>query len=188
NTLATASEVAVIGGGNDSNTIALYHFDGADAATTTIDGSRCEGYSENTIKEQGTYSLKTIALQTGSLNDTLTRTVAPVVDLSGHDNISIKVRASRTGSQFKIGIHDLGGVTTERTINIASANTWQTESWDVSGVSDANKDAIDSIIITITNANAENIIYIDDVFAGPVGGLSNGMLWNDSGTVKIYTV
>ncbi|KKM72671.1 hypothetical protein LCGC14_1418230 [marine sediment metagenome] len=122
-------------------------------------------YSESSIKQQGTYSLKVIADQTNSLNETLTRTVSPTVDLSGKDTIKFQAYASRTGSQFKIGIHDSGGTTTEYTVNIASANTWQTDSWNISGVSDANKDDIDQIIITIVNADSDNTFYFDNMYS-----------------------
>lgn len=144
-------------------------------------------YSEDTIKEQGSYSLKGVVLTTSSLNDTLTRTVDPALDLSGQDNIYFKVRASRTGAQFKVSIHDSGGATTDHPVNIASANVWQTETWDISGVSDANKNDIDEIIITMTNVDAENIIYLDDLYAGIASPVS-GQLWNDDGTIKIYIV
>lgn len=124
-------------------------------------------YSEDTIKEQGSYSLKGYAQMTNSLNDTLTRTVSPVIDLSGQTSIKLDIRASRTGSNIKVGIHDSGGTTTEHTINVASADTWQTETWDISGVSDVNKDAIDSIIVTILNADVENTFYIDNMHSLP---------------------
>ncbi|MCK4521446.1 MAG: hypothetical protein KAU20_02645, partial [Nanoarchaeota archaeon] len=127
--------------------------------------SNLQCYSESTIKQQGSYSLKTIAQQTDSLSDNLTRTVSPTIDLSGYNPIKFDVRANRTGSNFKISIHDSGGTTTEHTVNITSANTWQTETWDISGVSDANKDAIDQIKITILNADADNTFYIDNMYA-----------------------
>ncbi|MCK4521865.1 MAG: hypothetical protein KAU20_04780, partial [Nanoarchaeota archaeon] len=111
--------------------------------------SNLQSYSEPIIKQQGSYSLKGIAKQTDSLSDTLTKTLSPTKDLTGKNIIKLDARASRTGSNFKISIHDSGGTTTEHTINIASANIWQTESWDISGVSDANKDAINQIKITI---------------------------------------
>ena len=119
-------------------------------------------YSESTIKQQGTYSLKGVAAITDSLNDTLTRTVSPTIDLSNVDALVFDARASRTDTNFEIQIHDSGGTTTTKTVNIASADTWQEVSWDISAVTNANKDAIDSIIIKITNADAANIIYIDD--------------------------
>jgi hypothetical protein len=123
-------------------------------------------YSEDTIKEQGSYSLKGIAKITASLNDTLTRTVSPTIDLSNLTQIKFDIRASRTGSNIKMGIHDSGGTTTEHTANIASADTWQIETWDISGVSNANKDVIDSIIVTIVNADADNTFYIDNMYGG----------------------
>ena len=120
-------------------------------------------YSESSEKEQGSYSLSCFASKI-SLNKTLTRTISPVIDLTGESEIKFSIRASRTGSNIKIGFHDAGGVTTEHTANIAEVDTWQTETIDISGVADGNKDAIDSIIITIVNADAENIFYIDNIY------------------------
>lgn len=87
-----------------------------------------------------------------------------VVDLSDQVSIKFDARASRTGSQFKISIHDLGGTTTEHTVNIAEVDTWQVEDWDISEVDNVDKDAIDEIKITILNADAENIFYLDNIY------------------------
>jgi len=125
-------------------------------------------YSESTIKQQGTYSLKGIAAAADSLNDTLTRTVDPTIDLSGQPRMYLYIRASRTGSHIKVGIHDSGGVTTEVTPNIASANTWQAVEVDISAVADGDKDDIDSIIVTVVNADADNTFYLDDMYGGLV--------------------
>jgi hypothetical protein len=118
-------------------------------------------YSESTIKTQGSYSLKGVASITDSLNKTLTKTFATNQNLTGVKNLKFDIRASRTGSNIKIGIHDTGGTTTEITPNIITVDTWQTVSWNLSGVSDANKDAIDKIIVTIVNADSENTFYLD---------------------------
>ena len=128
--------------------------------------SNLQSYSESTIKQQGTYSLKGVAVITDSLSDTLTRTIGDNLDLSNCTGIEYDIYASRTGSNIKIGIHDSGGTTSEHTANVASSNVNQTESWDISGVSDANKDDIDSIIVTIMNADAANTFYLDDLKAG----------------------
>lgn len=130
-------------------------------------------YSESTIKQRGFYSLKVSAKETDSLNDTLTRTLTMTKDLSGQTKIKFYIRASREGTNFKVGFHDSGGITTEHTPNITVANVWQEEEVDISGVADANKDVIDQIIITITNADADNIIYLDYINApepGVLGG------------------
>lgn len=121
-------------------------------------------YSEATIKQQGSYSLKGYAKQTDSLNEYFEKTLGSPIDLSGKDDLCFDIRASRTGSNIKIGIHDSGGNWTEITPNVASADTWQTVGWDISGVADADKDAIDKIRITIVNADANNTFYIDNMY------------------------
>ena len=126
-------------------------------------------YSEDTIKQQGTYSLKGIAVQTDSLNDTLTRTVDPTIDLSGKDDwIFYIYSADRTGSQIKLGIHDSGGTTTESTPDITDTGVWQKVTVDISGVANVDKDAIDSVIITIANADAANTFYFDNMYGTAV--------------------
>ena len=63
-------------------------------------------YSEDSIINQGTYSLKAIATITDSLNDTLTKSGLSI-DLSGVDTRKYHIySASRTVSQIKISIHD----------------------------------------------------------------------------------
>lgn len=125
-------------------------------------------YSESTIKKEGLYSMRISAFQTSSLNTTLARTISPTYNLSGQTDVKIRVRASRTGTNFKLGLHDSGGTTTESNIAISSANTWEEKTIDISAVADADKDAIDSIILTITNADAENTIYLDYLIADNV--------------------
>lgn len=126
-----------------------------------VNADRIKVYSESSIKQQGSYSLKLVAAQTTSLNATITRTLSPTWNLSGQTEFKFPVRSSRTGSNFKIGIHDSGGTTTEVTPNIAVADTWQDVTLDLSAVADADKDAIDSIIYTQTNADAETTVYLD---------------------------
>lgn len=118
-------------------------------------------YSESSIKQQGSYSLKLVAGQTTSLNATVTRTLSPTFNLSGQDSFKFNVRSTRTGSNFKIGLHDSGGTTTEVTPNIAAADTFQEVTLDLSAVADADKDAIDSIIFTQLNADAETTVRLD---------------------------
>jgi len=137
------------------------------SAFTSV-GTDLLAYSESTIKTQGTYSLKGIAAITASLNNTLTHTFTPTINLSDQNIIKFDIRSSRTGSNIKIGIHDSGGTTSEITPNIISANIWQTVVLDISAVSNVNKDAINSIIVTIVNADAANTFYIDNLFCSPI--------------------
>jgi len=122
-------------------------------------------YAEPTIKEQGSYSLKVVALAANSLNDTLTRVVSPAVNLSDLTKTKFGIYASRTGSNIKIRVRDSGGTWSEYSVAISSANTWEAKEWDISGVPNVNKDVIDRIQIKITNADAVNVIYIDNMFA-----------------------
>jgi hypothetical protein len=132
-------------------------------AGTAVGG--LQDFSEGTVKVQGTYALKGFARTTTALNKTLTRTVTPTINLSGLDCIWLYIYASRTGANIKIGFHDSGGTTTEITPTVNVANTWQMVALDLSAVADANKDAIDSIIVTVVNADADNTFYLDCIFA-----------------------
>jgi hypothetical protein len=129
---------------------------------STSDDLQC--YSEAPIKNQGSYSLKAVALSSGSLNNTLTRTISVPVDLTDASTIYLDIRATRTGSNIKIGFHDSGGTTTEVTPNVAAVNTWQTVTLDILAVAAANKNALDSIIITVVNADLDNTFYIDNIY------------------------
>lgn len=137
----------------ETNTDIAFKINTADLTVTT----------EGTIKTEGTYALKVVALITSSLNKYLTKTFSINKNLSGKGYIRFSMRASRTGSNIKIGFHDVGGTTTEVTPNIAVANTWQTVMLDISAVTDANKDAIDKIYVTVVNADAGNTFYLDDI-------------------------
>ncbi|MFZ2188281.1 MAG: discoidin domain-containing protein, partial [Candidatus Moraniibacteriota bacterium] len=122
-------------------------------------------FSEPTIKTQGTNSLKGVAIQDVSLNKTLTRTLSIPLNLSGKDQITFSLRSSRIGENVKIGIHDAGGTTTEITPNITNSDQFQTIIWDISSLANSSKDAIDQIIITIVNADADNTFYLDNMYA-----------------------
>ncbi len=111
-----------------------------------------------------TLSAYATGYSTDSLNKTLTRTLAVNLDLSGKSTLKYDIRSNRTGSNIKIGLHDTGGTTSEHTANISSANTFETQTWNISAIADANKNAIDSIIITIVNADADNTFYLDNFF------------------------
>ncbi len=124
--------------------------------------------SEDTIKVQGSHSLKGIAVITAPLNDTLASTVNPTIDLTGLTSWKFWLRSSRTGANIKVGIHDAGGVTTEVTHTIIDADIWEEVVVDISGVADADKDAIDSRIITLVNADAPCVFYIDNMYAESV--------------------
>lgn len=124
-------------------------------------GAELVATSEATTKTEGSYALKGAA-STSAVNKKFTRTLSPLLNLSGAETLTVDIRSTRTGSNIKIGLHDSGGTTTEITPNIVSADTYQEVSFDISSVTDANKDAIDQIIITVVNADAANTFYVDN--------------------------
>jgi hypothetical protein len=92
-----------------------------------------QSYSESTIKTQGSYALKGIALVTASLNKTLTRTIASPLNLSGVETLHFDIRASRPGINLSLAIRDSGGTWTSVSPNIINADQFQTVNWDISG-------------------------------------------------------
>ena len=111
-------------------------------------------FSESTIKTQGDYALK-LEATTDALNETVTKTLTggDILDITGKNTIKLDARSTGTGSNLQISIHDAGGTTTSHTINIASADTYQTDSWDISGVADADKDAIDQLQLKVLSGS-----------------------------------
>jgi len=149
------------GGGTDNSGAGGTGGNGQVVVTcVTADYLSLQAYKESTIVNQGTYSLKGVAT-TAANGKTLTRTIASPINLTGVNYLSFSIYSSRTGSNIKLGIHDAGGTTTETTPNVTGASAWQAVTWDISAVSNANKDAIDSIIITIVDATSANTFYVD---------------------------
>ena len=157
------------GGGGGGWGVSNGGTDGADGGSGIV----IVRYPTTTIKSEGSYSLRGIANITTSLNKTLTRTIASPLNLSDKSSVTFDIRASRTGSNIKVGLHDSGGITTEVTPNITQADTFQSATIDLSGVTNANKDAIDQIIITIVNADAANTFYLDNMAANAPSSLND---------------
>jgi len=91
-----------------------YKFQGSWYSWSTVDtcfylygNPNLQCYSEDTIKTQGAYSLKAIAFQTDSLNDTLTKSGLSI-DLTDKDEIKVDVYASRTGTNIQLQLKQLG--------------------------------------------------------------------------------
>lgn len=123
-------------------------------------------YSENTIIQQGTYSLRVEAKQTDSLNKTLTKTLTggDKINLAGYTSLTIWAYASRTGTNIEVKIHDSGGNTITISIAIPTAGVWTEIELDISAVADADKDDIDEIKIEIIEAGASNTFYVDNFY------------------------
>ena len=135
-----------------------------DAEVLTLYNYNLQCYSESTIKEQGTYSLKVIGT-TGCVDDTLTKALDLVQDLTGKTKIVLWARSDRIGENFKVEYRDSGGETISYTIEILIADTWEEKEIDISAVADADKDSIDQIKYTILNADAAIEFYLDNNYS-----------------------
>ncbi len=123
-----------------------------------------QSYSETTIKTQGSYSLKGIAAITDSSGKTLTRTIVTAKDLTGVNTAYFDIYSARTGDMVRVGIKDTGGTTTYKVTTINSNNTWETQTIDLSGVADADKNEIYQIIAQVLDAASANTFYIDNFY------------------------
>ncbi len=86
-------------------------------------------------------------------------------NLSGLENINIDFYADRTGSNILFSIHDTGCATAGYTPNVLTASAWGSYLWDISAISDGDKDSIDIFKITVANASAANTFFVDNVYA-----------------------
>lgn len=129
----------------------------ADFTPLTYAYTPMQVFSDSSNETQGTYCLK-ILLTGECTNKTFIKTVSNI-DLSNINIIHLSV-SGIFWNTWKIGIHDTGGTTTEKVLSNSNDLIW-----DISSVANANKDAIDQIIITPTNAySTDEDIYIDNVY------------------------
>jgi len=126
-----------------------------------------QSYSENTIIQQGTYSLKAVAAQTDSLNDTLTKSGLSI-DLSDKEEIKLYIRANRTGTNIiQTRFYDSVGGWITKDISTTSGSFVEV-TCDISGIANANKSNITKIEFKILNADSDTTYYIDNIYAQDV--------------------
>jgi hypothetical protein len=119
--------------------------------------------SESLITTFGKYSGK-VSVQQGCANATLTLSLSPTFNLVGVDTVSFSLYNTITGSNVTVGLHDSGGTTTSVTPSIMSSDAWQTCTIDLTSIASADKNTIDSLIITIANADVSSVFYISNMF------------------------
>jgi len=100
-----------------------------------------------------------------SLNDTITRDlgVSGTKDLSGNSTVNFWIKSSRTGTYLQFGMGETAWNNNTTNVTINSANTWEEKTWDISGISDANKDAIRYLGFKTTNADSNFTMKFDDI-------------------------
>ena len=87
------------------------------------------------------------------------------LDLTDKNTIKFDARSTGTGSNLQASVHDSGGTTSTFTIPISTADTYESQEWDISGIANADKDAIDQIQFKVLNASSARDYYIDNMIA-----------------------
>jgi hypothetical protein len=144
---------------------------------TDTDWHHIELSKETSVGPTVEWYLRLDGVQTDYLSDNSTDTLtgslyigtltAGESSLDGYmDNIRITKGTALWTSNFNLTDEELLYAEYQtHTINIASADTYQTDSWDISGVADADKDAIDSIQFKVLNAGSARDFFIDNIYA-----------------------
>ncbi|MGD9276377.1 MAG: phage tail spike protein [Candidatus Pacearchaeota archaeon] len=155
--------------GNDNITINTQIMEECDvlADWTTSDETNLVKSADTVDRKHGQASLKLIAAATDSLNDTLTRDLGAgsELDLTDHTKLKYWIKSSRTGTNLKFGMGESAWDDNTYNVTIDTANEWQEEEWDISGIANANKNAIRYIGLKIANADALNTIRFDYIRA-----------------------
>jgi hypothetical protein len=101
-----------------------------------------------------------------SLNARVTRDfgVGNEIDLLDINEIKFDIRSNRTGTYMQFGFGESSWNSTNVSdITVSSANTWETKTIDISGISNSDKDAVRYLGFKVTNADSDFTMYIDNI-------------------------
>ena len=121
-----------------------------------------------------------------SVNDTVTRSTA-ATDLSGVANITYWVRSTVAGSYATFGFGESVATEQSQTITINQANTWEQKSFDITGITGTQRDAVTKYMILFQGDTGGASFYFDDIqtnalFAPTLGTAtsltSSSIRWN----------
>jgi len=160
---AAATKVEVSCLVKTANTSAYFDISEVVEGTALWDGVNGLAYLQSfysTVHSQGTYSLKGMAT-VSSLGKSFIRT-GVIANLTGVNTIQFDIYSSRTGANLEVGIRNLNGTITRITPTVTSASSWETKTWDISTVANADKNFIDQITVTVVDAAAANTFLLDN--------------------------
>ena len=168
-------------------------------ADTTDFVNPLEVYSDQTVVEQGDYSLEVHAIGSSTLNQYIEKTMT-VTNLTALNTILIDVWSFRAGTNIQFGMGNTAYSDNLKNIVVTDAQTWTTYQLDFTGVT---KNAIIKLGIKVINADASNIVYIENIRPAittcsylssrfEINAQTMGsMYWNevltDYGDIKFYT-
>ena len=94
-----------------------------------------------------------------NLSETITST-----SLSNKNDLQFRVYSSRTGSYMNLQFYDATGGWQTCSFSVSSANTWETKTCDITGVSSANRDAVTQLKFAVSSSSSsEWTAYFDNI-------------------------
>jgi len=162
----------------DTNRISIYYGNGAATLEVQSLGDLTDAWHHIAVeKYNGTLYLIVDGVVKGSVVDAQTWNGDNALLIGGEtvlgryfsgyiDNFRLSKGTSLfQGTGFNLNDAELGyAFSDSHTINISTADTYQTDSWDISGVSDSDKDNIDQIQFKVLNEDSARTYYIDNVY------------------------
>jgi hypothetical protein len=148
----------VVGGNTSGYMDNSFLISGGAFYDSTVDGLiTLKAFSEATIKTQGSYALKGIASNVGSLNKTLTKTFSPTLDLTDVNKLSFDIYSNRTGANLKIGLAD--------TSILSNSNLLDEDMSDITDWTDADNTGW-SLQVTFDSKECMKLLFAVDAGAG----------------------
>jgi len=111
----------------------------------------------------GTYQSTVYKTSIGAANYQATKTITSA-DWSSYNALSIQTYSSRTGSYMNFEFSNDGGTTWQSfPITVNSASTWETKTFDISGLGAGQKNTVTKYRINVTDSNVGFTAYYDDI-------------------------
>ena len=102
--------------------------------------------------------------QNGANNHTVTDTI-DAANFSGYEDVSFYVRSNRTGTFTRFEMGESSSSEQTYAINISAADTWELKTWDISGLTGTDIDAITKMAFRVTDASTGFDFWFDNVRA-----------------------
>jgi len=85
-------------------------------------------------------------------------------DFSNFTKVTFWARCTRTGALSRVQMGESGDEDQHsQNITIGTANTWELQEWDISGIAAANRNAIDTFGFEVIDDTNDFDLYIDDI-------------------------
>ena len=114
------------------------------------------------------YSLNAKIGTSCSISEKITRTFSPNISLANMPQIVFKIKALRTGSNFKLRITNSDNITYDYTPNILVSDTWQICKWNIYTIPNRAKTSITKLEIIPITTTTFNDVFIDNMYKGAI--------------------